>query len=120
MIQSVPVTRVPQEITNYKDWTEVQWGRWKWKDHITLGEGRAALRLLHILAGMETAHEHIVLSLQDNMALAGAWAKGRSPSQCLNFILRRKSGLCLASGILMLLPWVQSHLMPADHLSRLQ
>lgn len=27
-------------------WSDVAWGRWNWKDHITVGEGRAAVEWL--------------------------------------------------------------------------
>ena len=115
---SVPVSRVPRSLLQRIHWQPVARGRWRWADHITLGEGRAALRLLLIVAGMPSAHHHLLLSLEDNTSLAGAWAKGRSPSRALNYLLRRRAGTCLAARITMMLPWVQSADMPADELSR--
>ena len=116
----VPFSRIPLPSIEALRWEEVAWGRWLHKDHITLGEGRATLKLLHIVASFAEAHDHILLSLEDNLALQGSWSKGRSPSGPLNFILRRRAATCIAARITMLLPWVQSPAMPADELSRRQ
>ena len=100
------------------NWIPVSWGRWKWADHITLGEGRASLRGLEALSCCSRAHRHVVISLQDNMSWHGAAAKGRSPSAPLNFLLRRRAALAIATEIRMLLPWVQTAKQPADWLTR--
>ena len=114
-----PRTALPAEV--FKDpakWCELQWGRWKWTDHITLGEGRGATHMLEVAASHPALRRHIVVSLQDNQAFAGAVAKGRSTSVALNFILRRISALSVAANLRCVFPWTQSPLMPADDLSR--
>ena len=60
-----------------------------------------------------------MLSLEDNAPVSGAWAKGRSSSVGLNFLLRRRTALALAADLHQYLPWVQTEHMPADWLSRL-
>ncbi len=62
----------------------------------------------------------VVLSLQDNMAIAGSMHKGRSPSPSLNYVLRRNASRTLAFALRLVLPWVETSLMPADWLSRLR
>ena len=118
--RTVPVSRLPESIIgrDAADWVELQAARWKWADHITLGEARALLWLCRRLAAEPRAHSHRVISLQDNMAVAGAASKGRSPAPGLNFILRKKCAVTLASNIRVLVPWVQTSVMPTDFASR--
>jgi len=115
----IPHARVPAELVNGStEWTNVDWGRWWWDDHITLGEGRAVVRLLQVLALCPAAHRHKIISLQDNMPWGCAVAKGRSPAPAVNFLLRKRCGYCLACGLSIVLPWMDSSRMPADGLSR--
>ena len=79
---------------------------------------RAALRVLARLAVIPSAHRSKVLSLEDNMAFAGAAAKGRSTAGPVNYILRRRCALTSATEIRMHLPWIETERMPADGLSR--
>ena len=58
------------------------------------------------------------VSLQDNMAVAGAYAKGRSGALALNFLARRRAARTLAGGIRDYLPWVETTKQPADETSR--
>ena len=62
----------------------------------------------------------MVLSLEDNMAFAGAVAKGRSTAGPVNYLLRRRCALSSASEIRMHFPWVETERMPADGLSRMR
>ena len=117
---STTKTSLPKQLLN-KDitqWVPIKWGRWRYEDHITLGEGRASLHLLAALALLPNAHDFRVLSLEDNAPWGHAAAKGRSPAIGLNYLLRRKCALSIASQIILILPWVQSCDMPADELSR--
>ena len=75
--RTVPFTKLPDELFDCQ-WSPLLWGRWQWEEHITLGEGRAVLKLLNALAGETRCHRHRVLSLQDNRPVAGAFGKGRS------------------------------------------
>ncbi len=116
---NIPFTRVPAELLSC-DWVPLLAGRWEWAEHITLGEGRAVIKLLSMLAQDPRAHRHRVLSLQDNRPVAGSFAKGRASSEALNRLCRKRAAISIAAEIYMLLPWVQSGVMPADWLSRLQ
>ena len=115
--RTVPFTKLPDELFDCQ-WSPLLWGRWQWEEHITLGEGRAVLKLLNALAGETRCHRHRVLSLQDNRPVAGAFGKGRSTAGSLNRLCRQKASLAVAAEISLLLPWVQSPKMPADALSR--
>ena len=75
--------------------------------------------LARLLAAHPFAHRHRALDLEDNWATAGAGRKGRSASNSLNFLLRKKSASCLAAEISLSLPWVQTSVQPADGASRL-
>ena len=112
-----PSSQVPEALDR-ASWRPVCAGRWKAGDHITLGEARAALVLLRLLAGLVDALHHKFSSLEDNMAVAGAWRKGRSSAFGLNRLMRKRAALCLASGIELVMPWIDTRRMPADQLSR--
>ena len=114
---SVPFTRLPAAVLG-GHWEVVAKGRWHSRDHITLGEGRAHVRILQALAAVGAAHGHRILALEDNTAVAASMAKGRSPAEPLNFLCRRRAALCLASEITAAAPWVQTSVMPADEASR--
>ena len=88
-------------------------------DHITLGEGRAVIRLLDIVTRHRDFFRKKIISLEDNRPVACSMTKGRSPSPPLKYLLRRKAARCIAAQITLLLPWVETTRMPADHLSRL-
>ena len=86
-----PFSRVPAELLeDIEGWDFVAAGRWRWKDHITLGEGRATLQLLKRLFASPAAHGHVTISLEDNQPWGAAAAKGRSPSAPLNFYAGRR------------------------------
>lgn len=117
--RTVPFTRLPQELFDDSQiqWQEVSKGLWVWEDHITLGEARAVIRRLDLmlLCG-ETSIKSV--SLQDNMAVAGAYAKGRSGAVLLNYLARRRAARTIAGGIRDYLPWVETSKQPADKTSR--
>ena len=114
---TVPFSRLPPRAFD-GPWMDVCAGRWQWSDAIVLGEGRAVVKLVRIIASSPRLHEQVAISLQDNMALAGAMLKGRSPTRELNFLLRERAAGSLSSGTRVILPWVETRLQPADDLSR--
>ena len=114
---SIPVSRLPASVFEL-EWVPLKWGRWKWKDHITLGEARAHNALLQSLAKLAEAHRSKAIALQDNGAVAGGFAKGRSSRPAFNFLCRRRAALSLSSRIRTILPWTETSRMPADGLSR--
>jgi len=118
----IPVSLVPREVLEpgSMTWEPIAWGRWWLEDHITLGEGRAALALLERLAASPAAHGHEIDCLEDNEPWSAASAKGRSPSVALNFLLRKRTALSCAARIMLSHPWVDTKHQPADELSRLK
>lgn len=116
----VPFTKVPLSMVSSPDcWVELAHGRWKFSDHITLGEARASLKILNLLA-LSGLRRHRVLSLMDNLAWAGAAAKGRSPAPSMNYLLRRRCALCISAQLSLYLPWTDTTHQPGDSLSRLK
>ena len=114
-----PVSCLPPRLLDQKlTWHPIASGRWAWRDHITLGEGRATLKLLARLAASPGAHAHCTISLEDNLAWGGAAAKGRSSARVVNRLCRKMAALCIGARIRAFLPWVDSPSMPADELSR--
>ena len=63
-------------------------------------------------------HQHKVVALQDNRPTACSHHKSRSSSYPLNRLIRKRAARLLATWVRLFLPWIQSHLMPADALSR--
>ena len=104
------VSKVPRRLLEAEaaTWTALGAGRWQRPDHITLGEGRAALQVLTRVAACPGSHGHLVANLEDNESLSAAMAKGRSAAPALNRLLRRRAGICLATSIGFLLPWVDT------------
>ena len=115
----IPVPRIPSQILEpSRHWVPIASGRWKYREHITLTEGRATNILLQRLALVPSAHGKRHIGLCDNMGWSAATAKGRSPAFALNQLLRRRTSLIIATDMQVLHPWVDTHRMPADSLSR--
>lgn len=104
LLPTTPFTLLPDEFFNEKRWLEMDRGRWRFGDHITIGEARVLVRLLARLAAWPALQDRFLFSLQDNRPTACSMMKGRSPSFALNRILRQKSALCLAGGLQLGLP----------------
>ena len=118
--RATPLSRASKELdaAERAQWKQVDAGLWRFLDHITLGEGRAVVRLCRLLASCSRAHAHCVLSLQDNSSIAGAFAKGRSPSPAVNFLARQRAASTTAANVQMMVPWVQTTRQSADAISR--
>ncbi len=117
---TVPYTLLPERLFESSRWTAVEHGRWRYGDHIAIGESRTVLKMLRRVGGWPALHGKALFSLQDNMPTACAMTKGRSPSFALNRVLRMKAAVCLAARLRAFLPWVESARQPADELSRIQ
>ena len=85
-------------------WTPLAAGRWRWADHITLGECRAVVKVLDVLTAVPVAHRSKAACPEDNRPTAGAFVKGRSSAPAVNFAARRKAARTLASDIRLGLP----------------
>jgi hypothetical protein len=119
LLATRPYAIIDDDITDEREWTGIAHGRWAFSDHITLGEGRSVLKLLDALLMWPQAHRSKVISLQDNMGIAGSFHKGRSPAPALNYLLRRRTARTIAGAWRLILPWVETVRQVADHLSRL-
>ena len=117
--RTVPFSRITNEIVSLEDWKPVFHGRWAYQDHITLGEARSVVKLTRTIGSVRSCHGHKVASLQDNMATSGAFSKGRSCAPSLNYLARQKGATAVAADLVVLLPWVQTSIQPADEISRL-
>ena len=115
---TIPFSLLPARLFEQERWLPVQAGRWRASDHVNLEELRASVRLCEQLSATPPRRNHIYYSLEDNSTTSGAVAKGRSSSWPVNFFLREKASACLVGEISLLLPWVQTDIMPADGLSR--
>ena len=120
LVRTTPFTLLPPVLFDQAktDWKVLSQGRWRWAEHITIGELRTVLRLLLILIADPATHRHKLISLQDNMAVAAILAKGRSSSPLLNFLLRRRAAYTVFAELQLVAPWVESEKQPADEASR--
>ena len=77
-----PLSRLPDELlaVPHEDWEAVDWGLWRFSDHISLGETRTVVRLSRLVSSVPSAQGHRVVSLQDNEACSGALMNGEIPS----------------------------------------
>ena len=105
----MPFSRLPPQVFS-GPWVDVAAGRWRRADAIVLGEGRAVVKMVRLLARSPRLHEQAVVSLQDNMAMSGAAAKGHSPVFEMNRLLRQRRGATLSSGNRVILPWMETGL----------
>ena len=119
MLPTIPHSNLPAQFFTPDRWGEIAQGRWNHSDHIVLGEGRAVIKLLNIVLQDPQQHGTYIINLEDNAAISGSFMKGRSAIWALNFLCRKKAALCLSSGSLLMLPWVETSLQPADCLSRI-
>ena len=119
--RTVPFSRLPRDLPDPADpaWLDVGAGRWRFADHITLGEARTVVKLLRLLCAAPGAHRSKTLSLQDNLATVGSFTKVRSPAPSIAFLLRQRTAVTLAGELHAILPWIQTSAMAADGASRM-
>ena len=92
--------------------------RWRWKDHITLQEGRAHLLQLEWLARQPDRHGVRQPFLVDSQAYVGAAVKGRSSSRRLLRVCRKAAAYFIFSSVRPLYLWIPTDDQPADEASR--
>ncbi len=114
---TIPFSRLPRRLFD-RHWPVLSAGRWHIKDHITLGEARAHCRIVQALVSRADTHGHRIATLQDNMPTSASMSKGRACAPALNFLCRRRCAHNLAADLLVLCPWLESALQPADDASR--
>ena len=120
LVPTKPFTLLPNKLfANDEEWETLDRGRWRWPDHVTLGEGRVVIKLLDYIAKIPQWHRSKVICLEDNAPTSGAFGKGRSTSVPVNYLCRRKAARSLAAEVRLHLPWVESSKQPADEASRI-
>ena len=119
---TIPISKWPDDLTDpaVMKWVPIDRGRWQFRAHITLGEGRAAIRVLQIISQFSALHNKTHINLEDNQPISASFAKGRSPTIGLNCLLRKRAGICAAYNVQFMLPWIETSRMPADEISRLR
>ena len=117
----VPLSTLPDSVWDQAGpWQPVARGRWTERDHITLGEARAVFKALEPIAADGRLHRRRLTSMEDNMACAGAFEKGRSSSGPLNYLMRKRAALCAAAELQIALPWAETTRMTAGSLIRVR
>ena len=120
MRRCVAVSKVPRALFDDASdrWLPLLQGRWRWREHITMGEARVSLRVMETVSAFPQAGGFIVAILEDNEPWSSATMKGRSPTFRVNSLLRRRCAHELATGIEFVQPWVDTRSQPADNLNR--
>lgn len=110
---------VPDRLLDASAWhITVYAGRFRFREHIGILEGRGHLWALRRLAKRPDMHEKRILCLIDNFGLSCALGKGRAMSYGLKQITRRLAALQLAMGSSVSSRWRPSEKNPADRPSR--
>ena len=118
--KTIGVSRVPRALLELpaESWIRAASGRWRWPEHVMMGEARASLVVAEGCAVQPSLEGSITGILEDNEPWSAACAKGRSPTFRVNQLLRRKRVLEVATRQRYFLPWVDTRRQPADTLSR--
>ena len=120
----------PSQIFRPHAWprTSLDMKQWTWKvlqsyafkqtQHINVLEMRAILNYMRMRCRDTRKHRARMLLIVDSQVVCSVVAKGRSSSQQLNAVLRRMSGLVIATDTRIAVGWCQSDQNPADKPSR--
>jgi len=122
-IQSTLVSKARDALDTPIDLQEKKWktiwkGKWKYRKHINVLEGRALLTGVRWMTRQRPKLETVVPVLTDSQVWFYILAKGRSGAERLYRLARRISALCLAGNLRLVPIWVPSALNPADAPSR--
>ena len=113
--------RLPDDLRSFvrgARWKQNIRHRWRWKDHITLQEGRAHLLQLEWIARQPGRHGVRQPFLIDSQAYVGAAVKGRSSSRRLLRVCRKAAACFVFSSVRPLCLWMPTDDQPADEASR--
>ena len=89
-----------------------------YREIIMLYEARVLLRSIEIVVKLPFTRRSYLAGLEDNQAVCGAWAAGRSSRWAVNQVLRRRTALEVAGDVCAAAAWVGTLRMPLDRLSR--
>ena len=114
------VSRVPRAVLELpqEKWEVLSSGRWRRREHITVGEARTTQKLFDAASTLPHLHRRVLAILKDNEPWSAACAKGRSPTYRINTILRRKVAIEAVAECSFFLPWTDTKHQPADQASR--
>ena len=101
-------------------WWDFLSSTWRVPDHINLGELRAKIMWLEVIARDVHSRARRLLLLSDSAVAVGAWLKGRSSAWSINRLLRRRASLEVAAKVVSRSRWVPSEWQPGDRLSRIR
>ena len=85
---------------------------------IHIFEGQVLLRSLEIICKIPGFSRSVLVALEDNQVICGAFSRGRSSTPSLNRLCRRKAALEVAGDITLLTLWCSTGRMVMDKLSR--
>lgn len=67
--------------------------RWRFPEHMNVGETRAAVLLQSAISKVRALQHHVVLDASDNLVTVGVLSRGRSAPHNLNLLCRRRAAL---------------------------
>jgi len=100
-------------------WRPLLHRRWRYSEHINLGELQSVVLWLQRVARSEAWHGCRVLVWTDSGVALGVLRKGRARSFSLGGRYRKLAALLLVADLELDVRWLPTHLQPADALSRL-
>ena len=78
-LYKAPIT--PGWFDGRTDWADLQWGRFRWGQHINLSEVDALAMAVRNMSRFGGTHDHRLLSFNHSQVAVGAASKGRSSSR---------------------------------------
>jgi hypothetical protein len=93
--------------------------RWRWTEHINVGELRAGVIWLAVLIKAMDLRRHDLLDASDNSVTACCTGHGRSSSPHLNGVLQKRTALEAISDAHLKCTWTSTFFQPADLGTRL-
>ena len=110
---------VPEALACSEDWRLLFSSQMRFKEHITLLEGRAAIQSIRHLTRSTQNFNQRHLHLGDNLGMVLAFDRGRAKSVQLLFCCRKACAYSVASGCSFSHRWIPSEFNAADGPSRL-
>ena len=112
--QLVPRTLLPRTLFQVTPWVQIMAGRWRWLDHVNLGEGRTINLWLELLANVRECRGSGLLDASDSQVATGADTRGRSSRWPINRICQRRTALEAVSDLRRRDLWTSSLFQPGD------
>ena len=88
------------------------------KQSIHIYEGAVLLRSFELISKIPRFSRSLLLCLEDNQVVCGAFSRGRSSKPSLNKLCRRRAALEVAADVSLLTAWCSTGRMVMDRLSR--